>query len=182
MKLTGIILAGGKSSRMGEDKGLMSFENQPMIQHIIDVVKPMVNDILIISNNEQYTQFGYPVYEDLIKEKGPLAGIYTGLSFSRSDKNVVLSCDVPFVNSTIINLLINNCKDFDVVIPEKNKRTHQMIGIYDKSCVNSFKNQLKKDQLKLKLAVEKMNFKTVDANQIDDKIFRNINSKNDIEA
>ncbi len=135
-----------------------------------------------ISNNEQYTQFGYPVYEDLIKEKGPLAGIYTGLSFSRSDKNVVLSCDVPFVNSTIINLLINNCKDFDVVIPEKNKRTHQMIGIYDKSCVNSFKNQLKKDQLKLKLAVEKMNFKTVDANQIDDKIFRNINSKNDIEA
>lgn len=182
MKLTGIILAGGKSSRMGEDKGLMAFENKPMVQHIIEVVKPWVKNIIIIANNREYEQFGYPVYEDLIKDKGPLAGIYTGLNFSKMDKNIVLSCDVPFVNDEVIELLVDNCRDVDVVIPEKDKRTHQLIGLYDKSCIDTFKSELENNQLKLKLAIEKMNYKAVDANFIKDKIFNNINSKDDIEA
>ena len=131
MELTGIILAGGKSSRMGEDKGLMSFKGKAMIQHIIDAVKPLVSTIVIIANNKDYEQFGYPVYEDIIKGKGPLAGIYTGLTHSKAEKNMVLSCDVPFVNGEILKLLIEACKDVDVAIPEKNNRTHQLIGVYD---------------------------------------------------
>lgn len=182
MELTGIILAGGKSSRMGEDKGLMLFNEKPMIQHIIDVVRPVVNHIVIIANDKRYEQFGYPVYEDIVKNQGPLAGVLTGLTHSTTTKNFVLSCDVPFVNEAILKLLIEACKDVDVVIPEKNNKTHQLIGVYDKSCVETFKRELENNQRKMKLAIEKLNFKTVDANQIDDKIFNNINSKNDIEA
>lgn len=182
MKVTAIILAGGKSSRMGEDKGLMLFDGKPMIQHIINVAKPLVIDILIVSNNKEYEQFGYPVYEDLIKDKGPLAGIYTGLKHAKTAKNIVLSCDVPFVNEELIQLLLNNCETVDVVIPEKENRTHQLIGVYDKSCVPTFKKELDKDQRKLKLAIEKLNYKVVDANHIDAQIFNNINSKDDIEA
>ena len=182
MNLTGIILAGGKSSRMGEDKGLMLFEGKAMIQHIIAVVKPLVNDIIIIANNSTYEQFGYPVYEDLIKEKGPLAGIYTGLKKSTTAKNLILSCDVPFVNESILDLLIKNCENYDVVIPEKEGRTHQLIGVYDEKCIDTFKNELDNDQRKLRLAIEKMDFKILDANKLADKIFNNINSKNDIET
>jgi molybdenum cofactor guanylyltransferase len=182
LELTGIILAGGKSSRMGEDKGLMSFEDKPMIQYIIDVVKPLVEGIIIIANDKQYEQFGYPVYEDIIKDKGPLAGILTGLTHSNTDKNLVLSCDVPFVNEAILKLLIEACEDVDVVIPEKDNRTHQLIGMYDKSCIGTFKSELEADQRKLKLAIEQLNYKTINANHIDDKTFNNINSKNDIEA
>ncbi|MBL4594577.1 MAG: molybdenum cofactor guanylyltransferase [Flavobacteriales bacterium] len=182
MDLTGIILAGGKSSRMGEDKGLMSFEGKPMIQHIIDVVKPLVNNLIIIANDQEYEQFGYTVYRDLIKNKGPLAGIYTGLTHSNTEKNLVLSCDVPFVNEAILKLLIDSCEGVDVVIPKKDNRTHQLIGVYDKSCTEIFKSELEDDQLKLKLAIEKLNYKAINANLIDDKIFNNINSRNDIEA
>ena len=182
MELTGIILAGGKSSRMGEDKGLMFFEGKPMIEYIIDVVKTYVNNIIIIANNKKYEQFGYPVYEDLIKDKGPLAGIYTGLNYSETDNNLVLSCDVPFVNSSILKLLIDNCSEVDVVIPEKEERTHQLIGIYNKSCSEIFEKELENDQRKLKLAIEKLNYKVINANTIEAKVFNNINSKDDIEA
>lgn len=182
MKLTGIILAGGKSSRMGEDKGLMLFEDKPMIQYIIEVVKPLVKNIIIIANNKEYEQFGYSVYEDLIKDKGPLAGIYTGLKHSRTEKNLVLSCDVPFVDTNILNLLLDKCSDVDIVIPEKEGRTHQLIGVYDKNCIDTFKDDLDNNQLKMKLAIKKMKFRVVDANNMENKIFNNINSKNDIEA
>ena len=153
-----------------------------MIQYIIDTVTPLVDELIIISNNSEYKQFGHPVYEDLIKEKGPLAGIYTGLNYSKAEKNLVLSCDVPFVNTDLLKKLIENCNAVDVVIPEKENRTHQLIGVYDKSCSPSFKDELDNNQLKLKLAIEKLTYSVIDVNYIDAQIFNNINSKNDIEA
>lgn len=182
MELTAIILAGGKSSRMGEDKGLMLFKGEPMIQHVINLVKPLVNSIIIISNNNTYQNFGYPVFEDVIKNSGPLAGILTGLQNTSTAKNLVLSCDVPNVNKELLQLLISEAKNVDVVIPEKENRTHQLIGIYDKSCTSIFKSELENDQRKIKLAIEKMNYKVVDANHIDTQIFHNINTKEDAKA
>ena len=175
-------MAGGKSSRMGEDKGLMSFNGKPMIQYIIDTVSPFVNDIIIIANNNKYLKFGYPVYEDLRKEKGPLAGIYSGLNYSNTNKNIVLSCDTPFVSASLIKLLIEKSNEADVVIPEKDNRTHQLIGIYNRSCVKVFKSELDIDQRKLKLAIKKLTYKVINANEFEDKIFKNINSKYDIEV
>jgi len=180
MKLTAIILAGGKSSRMGVDKGLMPFKNKPMVQHVIDAVKPFVDHIIIITNQKEYATFGYPIYKDILKEKGPLAGIYTGLQHSKTTNNIVVSCDVPFINEEILNLLLNNSLNFDVVIPEKDSKTHQLIGLYKKSCSTIFKNQLDKDELKLKTAIKKLNYHIINADHINAQIFNNINSKDDI--
>ena len=96
MKYTAIILAGGKSSRMGSDKGLVLLNGKPMISYIIEILKKMQIPIIIISNNENYKQFGLPVFADIIKEKGPLGGIYTGLKNSKTESNIIVSCDVPF--------------------------------------------------------------------------------------
>lgn len=176
MNVGAIILAGGKSSRMGTDKGLLSLNGKPMIALVMDTLKPITDDIIIISNNVAYEVFGVPVYEDLIKDAGPLAGIYTGLKHSKYAKNIVVSCDVPFVSEKLLHYLINSCKDYDVTIPIKNNRTHQVIGIYDKKCVSIFKNELYNNQLKMKVALEKINLNIVDANQFDEKEFTNINT------
>lgn len=180
MNVTAIILAGGKSTRMGEDKGLMLFEGKAMIEHIIKTVEPLVQEIIIIANNKEYHQFGYPVFEDIIKEKGPLAGILTGLKQSTSDYNLVLSCDVPFVNNELIQLLLSH--NAEVVIPKKDNRTHQLIGVYNKSCIPTLKEELANDRLKIKLAIKGLNVKIVDANHIDNRIFHNINTKEDAKA
>ena len=181
MSVTAIILSGGKSSRMGEDKGLMLFEGKSMIEHIIKTVKPLVKDIIIISNNNEYTQFGYHVFKDIIKDKGPLAGILTGLEQSTTSKNLVLSCDTPFINEELIKLVLSY-NDYDVVIPEKENRTHQLIGVYDKSCIAIIKEELANNRLKIKLVINKLDFKIVDVNHIDARVFHNINTKEDAKA
>jgi molybdopterin-guanine dinucleotide biosynthesis protein A len=182
MNVTAIILAGGKSARMGEDKGLMLFEGKAMIEHIIKTVKPLVQEIIIIANNKEYDQFGYPVFEDIIKEKGPLAGILTGLQQSTSDHNLVLSCDTPFVNKELLKLVLTHLNNYDVVIPEKENRTHQLIGAYNKACARVINAAISKNELKIRLAIEELNVKIVDANHIDERIFHNINTKEDAKA
>ena len=175
-----IILAGGKSSRMGADKGLLLLNGKPMVAHVMDTIKQITDDIIIISNNAAYEVFGVPVYEDLIKDAGPLAGIYTGLMNSKHDKNIVVSCDVPFVSEKLLHYLIHSCKNYDVTIPVKNNKTHQVIGIYDKKCMPIFKNELDNNQRKMKVALEKINLNIVDANQFDEKEFTNINTSTEL--
>ena len=167
---TAIILAGGKSSRMKQDKGLMLLEGKPMIQHVIDAVEHLVDEVIIIANDEVYNYFGYSVYHDLVKGKGPLAGIYTGLSYSTSETNIVLSCDVPYVNAELIELLLHEHKNHDIVIPEKENRTHQLISIFSKSCLTSFKEAIEKDDLKLLNAFKNLNLNIVDANHFDKQL------------
>ena len=108
--ITGIILAGGKSSRMGTEKGLILYKNKPFVKHIIEAMKPLVNNIIIICNTRAYERFGFKCYEDLIKNTGPLAGIYTGLSYSKTDNNLIVSCDIPLVNTVVLQKLIDQKK------------------------------------------------------------------------
>ena len=179
MTLTAIILAGGESSRMGQDKGLMLLDGKPMIQHIIEAVESIVDDIIIIAHHNGYESFGYPVYQDLIKNKGPLGGIYTGLHYSSSKKNIVLSCDVPLLTKKLIQLLIKESEGFDVTVPINNGEIHPLIAVYSSSCIAVFKKELEKGHLKVKEALEKVNLNVVDTNQVDRQIFTNINSKDD---
>lgn len=182
MERTAIILAGGSSSRMGEDKGLMLIDGQPMIQYIINVVKGVVENIIIVSNNNEYEQFGYPVIEDEIKGKGPLGGIYTGLLHSKTDLNVVLSCDIPYINASILNLLISHSEGVDITIPKKDEVTHQLMGVFNKKCLIPFKNALDNNELKLITLFEKLNLNVVDASHFSKRLFTNLNEKDDIKA
>ena len=91
--ITGIVLAGGKSSRMGSDKGLLTINGKMFIEHVVDAMKPLVDNIIIVSNNKMYDQFGYERIEDEIINSGPMAGLYSGLKHSESEYNLVLSCD-----------------------------------------------------------------------------------------
>lgn len=177
MKITGIILAGGKSSRMEQDKGLMPLDKKPMIQWVIEAIKPLVDEIIIISNQEEYNQFGYPVYEDLIKDSGPLAGIYTGLTHSSTKKNVVVSCDTPFLSSELIKKLIKQSVNYEVVIPQNRNKKHPLIGVYSRSCISVFKTQLEEGERKLMDAINKVNLSVLDANSFDEKVFSNINTQ-----
>ena len=92
MEITGIILAGGKSSRMGTDKGLLLLNGKPMVKYVIDVLSKVTSKIIIIANNDEYKQFGYKVYSDLIKDKGPVGGIYTAMNYTNSNTNICISC------------------------------------------------------------------------------------------
>ncbi len=176
------ILAGGKSSRMGTDKGLLLLNNKPMIQGIIDTAVTVTDSITIISNNEAYKSFGYPVVPDFIKDKGPVGGIYTALSHTKIQTNLILSCDTPFVSLKLMQRLIDRSSSVDVCIPSFKGRLHPLIGVYKKEVASVFKNCLDNDILKLMVVNQKLNSLIIEVEKLHSKIeFSNLNTKTDLE-
>ena len=182
MKVTGIILAGGKSSRMGTDKGLIDLNGQPMVQYVINVLSKVVNDLIIIANDPRYMQFNYLVYPDLVHEKGPVGGIYTALNHTQTEKNLIVSCDSPFITKELLLTLINQSNNCDIVVPNYEGKSHPLIGVYSKSIMPIFKTNLDKKHLKLSLVNEQTNYKLLNlsANQFDASIFKNMNTQTDL--
>lgn len=133
-KINSIILSGGKSTRMGEDKALMEVGAKTIIEIIIEKLKPFSNDIIISADDlEKYSEFGYQVVPDKFKNSGPLAGIYSSLLESNTEKNFIISCDLPLVSSAVIERLIKIETGKEIILPVTNGKYHQLCGVYSKS-------------------------------------------------
>src|SRR5688572_3972636 len=113
--ITALVLAGGKSSRMGMEKGFVRFHEKKLIDHVLDNVRSVVNEVIIVSNNNIYHQYGYPVRNDIYKDCGPLGGIYAGLMYSKSDWNLVLGCDMPFAGPEFLKYLISHISSAETI-------------------------------------------------------------------
>jgi len=162
MKVTGIILAGGKSTRMGEDKGLILLNDIPMIEYLINVFSDLKIPVIIISNNEDYNQFNLPVYQDIEKEKGPAGGILSALTFSKTQKNIIVSCDTPFITVELINFLLDSHQNNQVTIPKYENRIHPLIGVYEKEVSKSFEESIRENQLRIRDILKKLDTKEVE--------------------
>ncbi len=179
--ITAIILAGGKSSRMGADKGFVSYNNKPFVQHIIEVVKPLTDEIIIISNNSNYEIFGLKRFNDLIENAGPLAGIQTGLHHSKTKYNLVISCDVPLISSELLELLINEIDATSEVIQlQSGDKKMPLIAIYKKSCESKFSEALNLGERRVRKALEQCEVKTIIIKKALEKHTANINTKEDL--
>lgn len=175
--ITGIILAGGKSSRMKIDKGFLMYKGESFMQHSIDALHPLVSQIIIVSNKKTYDAFKLKRVNDCIDNVGPLAGLYSGLKESSTTYNLVLSCDVPLINSKILKkLLQTNYSNFDVIQFKSNGQTMPLIALYKKTCETVFKNLLQKGERRLRHAVNTCRVKTIVLNSEDENLTRNINS------
>ena len=175
-----IILAGGKSSRMGQDKGLMDYEGKPMILHVINALQKISKNIVIIANNEEYAQFGFPTYNDIYKETGPIGGIFTALTHSDFDQNLIISCDSPNISHELLSHIINESVGYDITIPVNNGKSHQLIALYSKNCLPVLKSQIEGKNYKLRDCFSYLNVNLVDCEQFSETNFKNINSKEDI--
>ncbi|RLD27737.1 MAG: molybdenum cofactor guanylyltransferase [Bacteroidetes bacterium] len=179
--ITGIILAGGKSSRIGSDKGFLLFKNKPFIQHIIEAMQPLVDKIIIVSNNTDYDIFMLKRVNDLIDNAGPLAGIHAGLHHSNTENNLVLSCDIPLINTKTLEKLTHHIEEnADIIQLESNSKTMPLIALYKKHCESKFLKLLQQGERRLRFAVNQCKVKTVVLNKRLGKFTANINTLNDI--
>lgn len=175
--ITGIILAGGKSSRMGTDKGFLKLNNKLFIEHIIDALKPLVSNVIIVSNLKSYDIFGLQRINDDIENAGPLAGIYSGLKASKTELNLVLSCDVPLINKKNLQQLLDAAEEaIDIVQIESQGQQMPLIALYKKQCESIFHKLLLNDERRLHQAVSACNSKSISLNPEDDIYTTNINT------
>ena len=183
--ISGFILAGGKSSRMGSDKGLMEFAGKPMIEHSILALKPLCSSIQIITNNSEYCDLGYPVHHDLIEDKGPLAGICTALSLSKTRLNLIVTCDSPFITSALLSHLIEQAEDFDAVVPFFDDRVYPLTAVYATSCYTALNKRLIENELKVKDALNFIHTKQIELTEnlpfFNKKVLANINTLKELE-
>ena len=160
--ITGIILAGGKSSRMGTDKALFVLNGSTFLDHIIRALEPLVDDILIISNDEQHKPCNLKRVRDTINDAGPISGLHAGLTHSSTENNLVLSCDVPLIESSMLEVLLqNNEDDIDVIQLADANRVHPLIALYKKRSAEHIGKALFTGERKLSTALNGLNIKTV---------------------
>lgn len=148
-KVTGVILAGGKNSRMGADKGLLVVNGKRIVERAIEAMKAEVDEIFIISNGNNYDYLGYKVYSDIIKDSGPMGGIFTALSYTETDKNFVVSCDMPFISKELVGFIVENSEGCEIAIPEHGEKLEPLCAVYDRSCRDGFEALLQRKELKL---------------------------------
>ncbi|MCF8258785.1 MAG: molybdenum cofactor guanylyltransferase [Flavobacteriales bacterium] len=182
MATTGIILAGGKSSRMGQDKGLMPFRGKPMVQHVIDAAAMVCNSFVLVTDHPIYSMFGFPVMADEVKGFGPVAGILSGLRRSATDRNLVLSCDVPFVTPALLKELVLCSADADVIVAEgPDGRMHPLIAVYSKSCIAAFAKAVDSDEHRLRTVLESLEVHCMAFGAEMETQLRNVNSQKDFQ-
>lgn len=182
--ITGIILVGGKSSRMGSDKGIVKLNGKTFIEHILEAILPNVNEVLIIANNDNYNNLGYKVIKDKIKDCGPLGGIYTGLMNSKTENNIVVSCDIPFINSDLVKYIIENTSNADITVPVYKGNIEPLCAVYTKRTSDQIHNLIMNKDLKiqniLKYFITKELFITKMQKFYTDKLFVNINTREEL--
>lgn len=179
--ITGIILAGGKSSRMGTDKGLLKLNETYFVAHSIEALKPLVTEIMIVSNNSDYDQFNLKRISDLIKNAGPLAGIYTGLYHSRTNYNLVLSCDIPLIKTAILEQLIAaQDEDFDIIQIVSQGKPMPLIALYNKRCEAQFHQLLLNDERRIHVALKEFNVKNIALSEEQEIYTTNINTSEEL--
>ncbi len=187
--ITGIILCGGKSSRMQTNKALLKLGDKTVIEIVAVKLKSIFNEVLISANDsKEYDLLKLPIVNDIFIGKGPLAGIHSALKNSSNEKNFIISCDMPLISVELINYLINLNSEKSILLPKSNGRIQQLCGIYSRSMINTIENIFKlteKDENIKGSVYELLERATVEFIDVDDlnfntkNIFLNMNSPED---
>lgn len=185
MNVTGIILSGGKSSRMGQDKGFLELNGKPMIQHVIDHINPMCDQILISANEKKYEELGYPVYKDVISDIGPAGGIISCLDHSNNNKNIIISCDLPHASTDFIRKLLDLSGDYEITLPKSGQQLQPLCAIYSKKVYKSFMEYVSRGFYSLKSIIMEFRVQVIQEDAMPafdfSKELKNINSMDDVQ-
>lgn len=143
-KVSGIILAGGHSLRMGRDKTLLKIDQETLIERTVRMLKEVSDDVVIASNGKhKYCFSGLVEVPDVFPEMGPLGGIHAGLRTVKHDYAIVISSDMPFFTTALLQLLLSYRKGYDVVVPEVNGKREPLCAIYSRRCIEPIEDCLR---------------------------------------
>jgi molybdenum cofactor guanylyltransferase len=189
--VTGIILAGGKSRRMGEDKRFITLGTATLLDRCRSVMTEHFEEVLIITAQDSPPLDGHGcrVYEDLVADCGSLGGLYTGLHHASCSRIFVVACDMPFLNSQLIKFFVSRDPDADVVIGRLPNGLQPMHAVYAKQALPWFERRAQARQLKIQDIVLEPSLKIAIAEASDwagidptSRSFQNVNTPADLAA
>lgn len=182
--ITGVILAGGKSERMGTDKALVLYKGRKLIDYSIEFLKTFTDNILISSNGLNNALSGFEVIPDAINNIGPIGGLYTVLKYIKTRRIFVVPCDMPYFSLELAKQMFNIEDKYDCIIPKMpDGKLHPLFAIYSCSVLPLIEKSIHDKNYKLQSIIEQSNAYYIlpDKNIIDENLFRNINTPDDVE-
>ncbi len=164
--ITGVVLAGGSSSRMGQNKALLKLDSDTMIERVVDSLQSLFGETIVVTNNEEeYSMLNNVRFVRDFKNlevKSSLVGLYSGLISANSDYIFVVACDMPLLNIPLIEFMKDKIKNQDILIPNIKGYYEPLHAFYSKSCLNSMKNQLDQKDYKILNFFSKLNVEIID--------------------
>ena len=186
MAVSGIILAGGRSRRLGTDKAFLQLGEETLIERVLRTMRGLVDDVLIVTNDHpRYAHLGAKLVGDVYPGKASLGGIYSGLLSARHDQALVLGCDMPFLNVALLHYMLSLAETNEVVIPRYGTYLEPLHAIYHRRCLDSMRRLIERDQLRISEVFCDATTRFVTANEIDlfdpERLsFLNINTPEDL--
>lgn len=186
--ISAIILAGGKSSRMGYDKAFIKIGGKAIIERTTETLKPLFDEIIIVANEPaKYSRFDLKVVKDIKPDCGPLSGIHSGLVNSDTQFNFVVACDMPFLNPSLIKFLCLKIDGYDGVVPIIKDKPQPLHAIYSKSLLPLLEDALEGGDYALHTILNKANIKISELSDFKERDglqleFRNINDEKDLKS
>lgn len=170
-----VLQAGGKSTRMGQDKALVPFMDVTMIEYILQQIEGLGHDTIIITNSpDNYRFLNLPLFPDVIPDWGALGGLYSAIFHASQDTCLVLACDMPFVNVPLIKYLITLIPEHDAVIPhldssenEKPVLAEPFRAVYRKSCLAPIKSAITAGERRIVSFFNQVRIRFVDRAEIE---------------
>ncbi len=148
--MTGIILAGGKSRRMGENKAFLDAGGVSLFERVYGVFTEIFRDIIIVTNDARpFERYGAHLQQDILQDKGALGGLYTGLVHSASYHAFCTACDMPLLNPGVIKYMVKERDAYDVIVPKTRDGLHPLHAIYSKQCLRPMRRLLDRDDLRI---------------------------------
>ena len=191
MDVSCIILAGGKSTRLGRNKVVEKIGNQSLIEIVVSRLSALESDIIIVASKDsslpQLTNCPrLKLANDIYPGRGSLGGIYTGLIASETLFNLVVACDMPFLNLDLLQYMVDRTEGYDAVIPKSDVDILEPLhAVYSKNCIPAIESLIKKDRFSILelyplIKVKYIEYSEVERFDPDHLSFFNINTEEDL--
>ena len=186
-EVTGIVLSGGKGSRFGTEKGLAMYGGKALVSYSIEALQPLCGEILLSANNEleSYGEFGLKIIQDEMKGIGPMGGLLACLKQSKTRYNLVLSCDIPFVETELLSYMLSQIENSQVVLPVHGEGLIEpLCGFYNTNVISLLEESAHSGNYKLLDFINKIKLQRVLINTslpfYNEQLFFNVNTLNQI--
>lgn len=154
----GAILVGGRSSRFGQDKVLLPFGRKPLFAHLCDILNPLVDEVFIVGHHRpEFETLGLRVVADLVPDAGPLGGIYTALSSTKTPFVLAIGADMPYLTTSFLGKILQSAGNADAIIPKGPRGLEPLSAVYSRSCIEPMRKSLARGNRRIVRALEGMN-------------------------
>ncbi len=189
LRAAGFVLTGGRSSRMGRDKALLELAGRPLALRTADTMRPLVDQVVLVGAPERCAHLGLPVLADRVAGKGPLAGMVTALAATAHEWNLVLACDLPYMETRALEVLLHlvaSTPDVDAIVPRTSEGWQPLCAAYHRRCLPVFERVLDSDYPKIARAFRDLRVRELSSAELERfalsaRMFKNMNTPEDYE-